>query len=58
VKIIGVFPPDSHAPIVYPVAATATGKPQAARYIAFLHSQEAKEIFERYGFSFLVKPGS
>ena len=58
VKIIGAFPAGSHAPIVYPVAATAAGKPQAARYIAFLRSQEAKEIFERYGFSFLVKPVS
>ena len=29
VKIIGRFPDDSHPPIVYPVALTATAKPEA-----------------------------
>ena len=29
VKIVGVFPADSHPPIVYPVALTATAKPAA-----------------------------
>jgi molybdate transport system substrate-binding protein len=56
VKIIGVFPEDSHPPIVYPVALTTNAKPDAAPYLAFLRSQAAKSIFERYGFSFLVKP--
>ena len=30
VKIVGAFPADSHPPIIYPVAATANGKPEAA----------------------------
>ena len=30
VKIVGTFPADSHPPIVYPVAATSTAKPDAA----------------------------
>ena len=58
VKILGVFPDDSHDPIVYPVAATKTAKPDAAPYLAFLRSSAAKSIFESYGFAFLVKPTS
>jgi len=58
VKILGVFPDDSHEPIVYPVAATKTAKPDAAPYLAFLRSSAAKSIFESYGFAFLVKPTS
>jgi molybdate transport system substrate-binding protein len=58
VKIVGRFPPDSHPPIVYPVALTATAKPAAARYLALLRSQAAKTVFETHGFSFLVRPTS
>ncbi len=58
VKIVGTFPEDSHPPIVYPVAATATAKPDATPYLAFLRSQDAKAIFEKYGFTVLVKPTS
>ena len=50
VKIIGTFPADSHPPIVYPVALTTNAKPEAAQYLAFLRSAEAKKIFESYGF--------
>ena len=58
VKVIGVFPDDSHEPIVYPVAATKTAKPDAGPYLAFLRSSAAKSILESYGFAFLVKPTS
>jgi molybdate transport system substrate-binding protein len=58
VKVVGVFPDDSHDPIIYPVAATMHAKPEATTYLDFLHSQAAKSIFETYGFSFLVKPTS
>lgn len=58
VKIVGAFPPDSHPAIIYPVALTTGAKPEAAAYLAFLRSQTAKMIFERYGFSFLIKPVS
>ena len=58
VKIVGTFPPDSHPPILYPVAATVTAKPEAALYLAFLHSQTAKALFERYGFTYLLRPTS
>jgi molybdate transport system substrate-binding protein len=56
VKIVGTFPADSHAPIVYPVAATSNAKPEAAGYLAFLRSSAAKAIFEKYGFVFLINP--
>ena len=59
VKIVGTFPADSHPAITYPVAATAeTKNPHVARYLAFLRSSAAKMIFEKYGFSFLIKPVS
>ena len=58
VKVVGVFPDDSHDPIIYPVAATAGAKPEATAYLAFLRSQAAKMIFESYGFAVLMKPTS
>jgi molybdate transport system substrate-binding protein len=58
VKVIGAFPDDSHEPIVYPVAATLTAKPEAALYLSFLRSAAARAIFEHYGFSVLLKPVS
>ncbi|MEH6951678.1 molybdate ABC transporter substrate-binding protein [Nitrobacter sp. NHB1] len=56
VKIVGTFPASSHPPIIYPVAATSTAHQGAADYLAFLRSSDAKAIFEKYGFSFLVSP--
>jgi molybdate transport system substrate-binding protein len=58
VKIVGTFPDGSHPPVIYPVAATATAKPEAQRYLDYLRSNTAKMIFETYGFSFLIKPTS
>jgi molybdate transport system substrate-binding protein len=56
VKIVGTFPPDSHPPIIYPVAATTAARSDASSYLAFLRSSAAKTIFEKYGFSFLLSP--
>jgi molybdate transport system substrate-binding protein len=56
VKIVGTFPADTHPPIIYPVAATTTAKPETADYLAFLRSSTAKTILEKYGFKFLVSP--
>ena len=58
VKIIGVFPAGSYPPVTYPAAATATAKPAAVRYLEFLRTPTAKAIFEKYGFSFLIRPTS
>ena len=56
VKVVGTFPADSHPAIIYPVAATATAKPETNDYLAFLRSTVAKTILEKYGFKFLVSP--
>src|ERR1700710_2101034 len=56
VKIVGTFPANSHPPIIYPVAATATAKAETSDYLAFLRSSAAKTILEKYGFTFLVSP--
>lgn len=58
VKVVGVFPENSHDPVTYPVAATTGAKPDTAQYLAFLRSQAAKTIFESYGFAVLMKPTS
>ena len=59
VKVIGAFPDDSYPPVTYPVAATATTTKQSvSQYLHFLRSPTAKTIFEKYGFSFLIRPVS
>lgn len=58
VKIVATFPHDSYPPVIYPAAATAKANSNADGYLAFLRAQRAKTIFERYGFSFLIKPTS
>ena len=58
VKIVAAFPQDSYPPVIYPFAATATAKPEAADYRDYLRSSAAKGIFEKYGFTVLIKPTS
>jgi molybdate transport system substrate-binding protein len=54
VKIAGVFPPDTYPPIIYPIALTTTSKnPEAAKFLAFLSSPDAKPFFEKQGFAVL-----
>jgi molybdate transport system substrate-binding protein len=58
VKIVGVFPEDTHLPIIYPAALTANSKnPSAARLFDFLGSPAAKSIFEKQGFTVLTPGG-
>jgi molybdate transport system substrate-binding protein len=58
VKIVGTFPADTHPPIIYPVAATATAKGEAKAYLDYLRSSAAKAVLEKYGFVYLIKPTS
>ncbi len=52
VKVVGVFPEDSHPPIVYPAALVAGGETPAAKtFLDFLKTPEAKNVFEKYGFT-------
>jgi molybdate transport system substrate-binding protein len=57
VKVVGTFPEDSHPPILYPIALTATAKPDARAFLDYLTSAKAKPIFEEQGFRFIA-PGS
>ncbi|AXT36908.1 molybdate ABC transporter substrate-binding protein (plasmid) [Phaeobacter sp. LSS9] len=54
VTVVDRFPPDSHAPITYPAAATHDG-PEAIDFLNFLGSPIAKEIFVGQGFTVLVE---
>jgi len=59
VKTIGIFPDDAYPPVTYPVAATAESKKASVpQYLSFLRTLAAKAIFEKNGFSFLIKPVS
>jgi molybdate transport system substrate-binding protein len=51
VRVVDVFPEDSHPPIIYPVVLTARAPPEAAQFAQFLAGETARRIFERYGFS-------
>lgn len=53
VKIAGVFPENTHPPIVYPIALTRGRNPAAAKFLAFLESPAAKPLFEKQGFTVL-----
>lgn len=55
VKVVGVFPDDSHPPIIYPVAVTAAA-PNARGARAFMHfllTPEAVKIYQSFGFRVL-----
>lgn len=51
VMVAGVFPQDSHPPIVYPVAQVKSAKSSAGALLQFLSAPEARAIFERHGFA-------
>jgi molybdate transport system substrate-binding protein len=52
VKVVGVFPAASHAPIIYPIATlTASTSADAEGFRRFLISATGKAIFKKYGFA-------
>lgn len=53
VRIVDLFPESSHAPITYPIAATASASPEAESFLKFLRSAEARAIFTQAGFTVL-----
>jgi molybdate transport system substrate-binding protein len=54
VKIIGTFPEDTHPPIVYSIALTASAThPDAAAFLAYIKSDKAKPLFQAQGFTVL-----
>jgi molybdate transport system substrate-binding protein len=57
VKVVGLFPEDSHPPIVYPAAATRGAPPAALKLLEFLGSAPAHAVFERHGFTTGARAG-
>jgi molybdate transport system substrate-binding protein len=57
VKVVGTFPEGSHPPILYPVALTASAKPDARAFLDYLTSKAARPAFEAEGFR-VVAPAS
>jgi molybdate transport system substrate-binding protein len=53
VHIVGTFPDETHAPIVYPAALIKDAKPEAKAFLDFLSGPEARAIFEKDGFIIL-----
>ena len=58
VKIVGAFPPGLASRDRLSGRRDRKANAEAPRYIDFLQSGASKSIFEKYGFSFLVKPTS
>jgi molybdate transport system substrate-binding protein len=54
VRIIGTFPPDTHPPIVYPIALTATSdNPDAPALLVYLRGAASRAQFQKAGFTAL-----
>ncbi|MEY4763119.1 MAG: molybdate transporter substrate-binding protein [Pseudomonadota bacterium] len=50
VRVVDLFPADSHAPIRYPAAALVGARPAAPDFVAFLQGPEAQALFATAGF--------
>ncbi|MFT4180384.1 MAG: molybdate ABC transporter substrate-binding protein, partial [Rhizobium sp.] len=56
VAIVGTFPEDSHPPIVYPIAITASSSnPDVQAYVDYLKSAKAVPFFTHEGFTVLKR---
>jgi molybdate transport system substrate-binding protein len=58
VKVVGVFPENSHPPIIYPIALTKeSAHPDAQAFLDYIRSPVARPAFERQGFTILAPGG-
>ena len=53
VEVLGVFPADTHSPVLYPVALVQGAKPAAQGFLDFLRTPAATKVFRQYGFTVL-----
>src|ERR1700735_3331202 len=51
VRIVDVFPANSHLPIVYPLALTSTAKLEAAKFVAYVRGPAGAIAFKAAGFT-------
>lgn len=55
VKVVGLFPDDTHPPIIYPAALVKGSKNADAKdFLAYLKGDTARKLFEQQGFSVLA----
>jgi molybdate transport system substrate-binding protein len=50
VRVVDVFPDNTHLPITYPIALANGAKADAAEFLSYVQSPAADIIFKRYGF--------
>jgi molybdate transport system substrate-binding protein len=53
VRVVDVFPDDTHQPIIYPIALIVRAKADAAKFLAYVRGPSAAIAFEHYGFAIL-----
>jgi molybdate transport system substrate-binding protein len=51
VRVVDVFPANSHLPIIYPIALTSAAKPDAARFVEYIRGPAGDVAFKAYGFT-------
>jgi len=54
VTVVGVFPENTHSPIIYPVGMVKKNL-NSTQFYQFLQSNQAKAVFKKYGFSVLAQ---
>ena len=55
VKVLDTFPESTHAPIIYPIAVTASStNKEAPAFLAYLKTASAQSVFEAQGFKVLL----
>jgi molybdate transport system substrate-binding protein len=53
VRVVDVFPDNSHLPIVYPIALTSRANSDAAKFVDYLRGPAGQVAFKAYGFTSL-----
>jgi molybdate transport system substrate-binding protein len=51
VRVVGIFPDNSHLPIIYPIALTRVAKSGAARFLAYVEGPAGEAQFKSHGFT-------
>lgn len=55
IKLVGIFPSESHSDIVYPAVRTLNGRPKADSFVTYLGSKVAHKHLKDAGFSLPTK---
>jgi molybdate transport system substrate-binding protein len=50
VRVVDIFPDNTHLPITYPIALVNGARADAAKFLAYVQSPAADVVFKRYGF--------